>query len=81
MLLQTKGASLSYGKNHKGGFMAEFDRGEVFVRVTDRSGEEFVCPLNALRNAKDLAPEELENCVDSATVGRYAGDIKIAESK
>jgi hypothetical protein len=51
------------------------------VRVKDRSGEEFVCPLKALRNHKDLTPEELENCVDSATVGRYAGDIKIEEQK
>jgi hypothetical protein len=61
--------------------MAEFDRGEVFVRVTDRSGEEFVCPLSALRDPKELAPEELESCVDSATVGRYAGDIKIENPK
>ncbi len=61
--------------------MSDFDRGEIFVRVKDRSGEEFVCPLKALRNPKDLSPEELEQCVDSATVGRYAGDIKIEDKK
>jgi hypothetical protein len=61
--------------------MSDFERGEVFVRVKDRSGEEFVCPLQALRNPKDLSPEELENCVDSATVGRYAGDIRIEEQR
>jgi hypothetical protein len=61
--------------------MGEFERGELFVRVKDRSGEEFVCPLKALRNPKDLTPEELEGCVDSATVGRYAGDIKIEDQK
>jgi hypothetical protein len=60
--------------------MAEFERGELFVRVTDRSGEEFVCPLKALKNPKELTSEELDNCVDSATVGRYAGDIRIEES-
>ena len=38
-------------------------------------------PLKALRNPKDLSPEELEQCVDSATVGRYAGDIKIEDEK
>ena len=59
--------------------MTEFDRGEIFVRVTDKSGEEFVCALRALKNPKDLTPEELENCVDKATVGRYAGDIRIQE--
>lgn len=61
--------------------MSDFDRGEVFVRVKDRSGEEFVCPLKSLRNPKDLSPEELESCVDSATVGRYAGDIRIEEQR
>jgi hypothetical protein len=40
--------------------MGDFDRGELFVRVKDRSGEEFVCPLKALRNPKDLSPEELD---------------------
>jgi hypothetical protein len=59
--------------------MGDFDRGELFVRVKDRSGEEFVCPLKALKNPKDLSPEELDQCVDSATVGRYAGDIKVEE--
>lgn len=61
--------------------MAEFDRGEMFVRVTDRSGEEYVCPLKSLKNPRDLSPEELKNCVDSATVGRYAGDIRIEAKK
>jgi hypothetical protein len=61
--------------------MGDFDWGELFIRVKDRSGEEFVCPLKALRNPKDLSPEELDQCVDSATVGRYAGDIKVEESK
>ncbi len=61
--------------------MGDFDRGELFVRVKDRSGEEFVCPLKALKNPKDLSPEELDQCVDSATVGRYSGDIKFQEEK
>jgi hypothetical protein len=61
--------------------MGEFDQGELFVRVKDSSGEEFVCPLKALRNPRELTSEELEHCVDSATVGRYAGDIKIVDKK
>jgi hypothetical protein len=68
-------------KIFKEAIMSEFDRGELFVRVKYRSGEEFVCPLKALRNPKDLSPEELDNCVDSATVGRYPGDIKVEEKK
>ena len=61
--------------------MNEFDRRKLFGRVEDRSGEEFICPLTALRNPKGLSPEELEHCVDSATVGRYAGDIQIEGGK
>ncbi len=56
--------------------MAEFTRGQPMVRVTDRAGNEFYCALDALKNPSDLTPEELESCVDDATVGRYAGDFQ-----
>jgi hypothetical protein len=61
--------------------MDEFERGAVFVRVRDLSGEEFVCPWKALKNPQDLSPDERERCVDSAAVGRYPGDIQIAGDK
>ena len=51
----------------------------VYVRVKDRSGNEFLCPLDALKDVKDATDEELENCVDDGTVRRYAGDIEIRE--
>jgi hypothetical protein len=28
---------------------------------------------------KDASEEELNSCVDDATVGRYAGDIKVVD--
>jgi hypothetical protein len=56
------------------------DRGRSFVRVTDRAGNDFVCPIDALRNPDSLTDDELDNCVDDATVGRYAGDIEIKNS-
>jgi len=59
--------------------MSEKDRGKLYVRVTDRASNEFLCPLEALMDPKDVSEEELENCVDDATVGRYAGDIKVAD--
>jgi hypothetical protein len=61
--------------------LSGFDSQELFIRVKDSSCEEFLCLLKALKNPKDLSPEELEHCVDSATVGRYAGDIKIVNKK
>ena len=51
-----------------------------FVRVKDGAGNAFVCPLDMLRNPKDLTPKEMEECVDVATVGRYAGNIDIVDS-
>ena len=51
-----------------------------YIRVKDGAGNAFVCPLNALRDPKDLTPEELEECVDVATIGRYAGNIDVADA-
>ena len=50
---------------------------DVYVRVKDQAGNEFLCPLDVLKDVKDATEEELEDCVDDATVGRYAGDIKV----
>jgi hypothetical protein len=52
---------------------------EVYVRVTDRAGNEFLCQLSKLRDPKNMSEEDLENCVDEAVVQRYAGDIEIQE--
>jgi hypothetical protein len=57
--------------------MKELYRGQRFVRVKDGAGNDFLCPLEALIDPKDASNEVLENCVDDATVGRYAGDIKV----
>jgi hypothetical protein len=59
--------------------MPHDDRENRYVRVRDRAGNDFFCPLDALKNPKDVTEEELQNCVDDATVGRYAGNIKVVE--
>lgn len=46
----------------------------VYVKVKDMAGNDFVCPLNELRDA------ELENCFEGDVVGRYAGQLKIVDS-
>ncbi|MBR9985288.1 MAG: hypothetical protein KFF68_05200 [Desulfosarcina sp.] len=53
---------------------------DVFVRVKDMAGNEFVCPLNALRNVKGVNEEELEDCFEGDVVGRCAGQLNIVES-
>jgi hypothetical protein len=49
---------------------------DVWVRVKDDAGNAFICPLNALKDQNLATDEELENCVDDAVVGRYAGNIE-----
>ncbi len=57
--------------------MSEKDQAVVYVRVTDRAGNEFLCPIKELKDPEQATAEELANCVDSATVGRYSGNIEI----
>ena len=48
---------------------SEQDQGRKsrFVWVTDREGNQFVCPLNALRNPDELTEEEKARCIDAKT--------------
>ncbi|MGB6377123.1 MAG: hypothetical protein WBG24_10420 [Syntrophobacteria bacterium] len=54
-------------------------RGKHLVKVKDAAGNDWLCPLDALMDPKDASDEELNSCVDYATVGRYAGDIKVVD--
>ncbi|GLI34107.1 hypothetical protein [Desulforhabdus amnigena] len=37
-----------------------------FVWVKDKAGNEFVCPLDALKDPSKVDKEELKNCIDDA---------------
>jgi hypothetical protein len=59
--------------------MMESERGKRYVRVKDGAGNEFLCPIDALMDPKNATEDELAECVDDATVGRYAGNIEVVE--
>jgi hypothetical protein len=59
--------------------MNEDKEQQVYVKVKDFAGNEYVCPIDALKNMKEVPEDVLDNCVDDATVGRYAGNIKIVK--
>ncbi|HWR92087.1 MAG TPA: hypothetical protein VN300_06650 [Desulfobacterales bacterium] len=59
--------------------MNEDKEEQVYVKVKDFAGNEYVCPIDALKNMKEVPEDVLDNCVDDATVGRYAGNIKIVK--
>ncbi len=50
-----------------------------YLRVKDGTGNEYLCPLDALKHVKDATNEELSECVEGDVVGRYAGDIEVEE--
>jgi hypothetical protein len=54
-------------------------KGNLYVKVKDMAGNEFICPIDALKNPEELSDVDLDNCVDDATVKRYAGNINIKE--
>jgi hypothetical protein len=58
--------------------MTEKVKKETYVRVKDLKGNEFICAIDALKDIKHATDEELTDCVDDATIGRYAGNIDIA---
>ena len=53
---------------------------DVFVKVKDMAGNEFVCPLNELKDASKISDAELENCFEGDVVGRYAGQLNIIDA-
>ncbi len=57
--------------------MSDHNEQQVYVKVKDVAGNEFVCPIDALKNINEVTEEVLDNCVDDATVGRYSGNIKV----
>jgi hypothetical protein len=59
--------------------MNEDKEQQIYVKVKDFAGNEYVCPIDALKNMKEVPEDVLDNCVDDATVGRYAGNIKIVK--
>ncbi len=55
--------------------MADAHKAEQpFVWVKDKKGNEFICPINALKDPKKASDAELKNCVDDASMGVNIGD-------
>jgi hypothetical protein len=60
--------------------MPEKEGKNVYVRVKDMAGNSFLCPIDALKDPKDVSEDDMELCVDNAVTERYAGEIEIEES-
>lgn len=49
-----------------------FDKGAL-VWVKDKAGNEFLCPVSALKDPAKASEEELKNCID-AVDGEFGAD-------
>jgi len=59
--------------------MATSGKKSVSVRVKDGAGNQFLCPIDAIKDVQKATDEELGNCVDDAVAERYAGEIIVAD--
>jgi len=41
------------------------DKSNTYMKVVDRTGKEYICPLSALKDPNNATEEELKNCFDS----------------
>ncbi len=50
---------------------------ETYFVVRDEHGDDYLCPLNSVRNKDTITDDELDSCVEKDIVGRYSGNIDI----
>lgn len=51
-----------------------------YLKVKDAAGNEYLCPLDALKSLDKATDEELSNCVEADVVGRYSSDHEVLGS-
>jgi len=49
----------------------------TYFIVKDKHGEDYLCPLDRIRDRHAVTDQEFEECVEKDVVGRYAGDIDL----
>ncbi len=47
------------------------EKKKTFVWVTDRSGNEYLCPADALKDPQKATREELEDCINVENLKPY----------
>jgi len=50
---------------------------ETYFVVRNEHGDDYLCPLNSVRNKDAITDDELDSCVEKDIVERYSGNIDI----
>jgi len=48
----------------------------TYFIVKNKHGEDYLCPLDRIRDRHALTDEEFDECVEKDVAGRYAGNIE-----
>jgi len=59
--------------------MSEQITNDIYIRIKNKDGDDFVCPIGSVNDIKVVTDDELDDCVDTDTVQRYSGNITIAD--
>jgi hypothetical protein len=54
--------------------MSEDGMSKKYVKVVDRAGKQFICPVEVLKNPDEFTDEELKECWDSASAAFTAAE-------
>ena len=50
---------------------------ETYFFVRNKSGIDYLCPLDSVKNRNAITDDEMNSCVEKDVVERYSGNIKI----
>jgi hypothetical protein len=53
---------------------------ETYFVVRDEQGNEYLCPINSVKNRDTITEDELDSCVEKDIAERYSGNIDIEPS-
>ena len=56
--------------------MATMIENTYFI-VKDQNGDDYLCPLNSVKDRNAVTDDELDECVEKDIVERYSGNIEI----
>jgi len=54
---------------------------DMFGKYKDETGEDYLCPINAVSDDYIVSEGEVDNCVETSTAERYSGNLRIANRK
>jgi hypothetical protein len=49
----------------------------TYINVKDQTGNDYLCPMNAVKDRNAITDQEFDECVEKDVVGRYSGNIDI----